>query len=78
MVECVSEQAVNDRWDLGALNGAYPLWSLAEVKTLYFNVGFTPESAGLNFLLLTPLWTRTAHVVPLRMVCCRFPKLGYG
>jgi len=31
-----------------------------------------------HLVLLTPLWTRTAHVVPLRMVCCRFPKLRYG
>jgi len=22
---------------------------------------------------LTPLWTRTAHIVPLGMVSCRFP-----
>ena len=36
------------------------------------------QSAGLNLVLLTPLWTRTAHVVPLRMVRCRFPKLRYG
>jgi hypothetical protein len=31
-----------------------------------------------HLVLLTPLWTRTAHVVPLRMVRCRFPKLRYG
>ena len=36
------------------------------------------QSAGLNLMLLTPLWTRTAHVVSLRMVRCRFPKLRYG
>src|SRR6476646_10169501 len=35
-------------------------------------------SAGPNLVPLTPLWTRTAHVVPLRMVRCRFPKLRYG
>jgi hypothetical protein len=31
-----------------------------------------------HLVLLAPLWTRTAHVVPLRMVRCRFPKLRYG
>jgi len=36
------------------------------------------QSAGLNLVLLTPLWTRTAHVMLLRMVRCRFPKLRYG
>ena len=36
------------------------------------------QSAGLNLVLLTPLWTGTAHVVPLRMVRRRFTKLRYG
>ena len=36
------------------------------------------QSAGLNLVLLTPLWTPTAHVVTLRMVRRRFPKLRYG
>ena len=32
----------------------------------------------LRLVFLTPLWTRTAHVVLLRMVRGRFPKLRYG
>jgi hypothetical protein len=31
-----------------------------------------------HLVFLTPLWPRTAHVVPLRMVRCGFPKLRYG
>jgi hypothetical protein len=48
----------------------------ARVRSVDGSIQF--QSAGLNLVLLTPLWTRTAHVVPLRMVRCRFPKLGYG
>jgi hypothetical protein len=32
----------------------------------------------LRLVFLTRLWTRTAHVVLLRMVRGRFPKLRYG
>ena len=48
----------------------------ARVRSVDGSIQF--QSAGLNLVLLTPLWTRTAHVVPLRMVRCRFPKLRYG
>jgi hypothetical protein len=48
----------------------------ARVRSVDGSIQF--QSAGLNLVRLTPLWTRTAHVVPLRMVRCRFPKLRYG
>jgi hypothetical protein len=48
----------------------------ARVRSVDGSIQF--QSAGLNLVRLTPLWTRTAHVMPLRMVRCRFPKLRYG